>query len=94
MMVKTTLRLPGPLMDILRERSRREGRSVNDTAVRALAAGLGNDQIDEGWRTLGALVEAPPTARFDPSALRRQRRRLGGASSGLESDLEWVRGDR
>jgi hypothetical protein len=94
MLAKTTLRLPQPLMDELRERSRLEGRSLNETAVHAIERGLGRLAADEGWLALGAVLEEMPARQYDAAALRRRWSRLGPRSRGLQDDLDWVRGDR
>jgi hypothetical protein len=93
MLAKATLRLPGPLMDKLRERSRQEGRSLNETAIHALERGLGGVASDEGWLALGGVLEEPPTQRYDPEELRRRWERLGPGARGLHEDLDWVRGE-
>jgi hypothetical protein len=94
MLAKATLRLPAPLLEKLRERSRQEGRSLNDTAVHALERGLGGDAPDEGWLALGSVLDEPPPRRYDAAALRRRWDRLGPGARGLHEDLEWVRGER
>ncbi len=94
MLAKITLRVPEPLLDRLRELSRKEGRSLNDAAVRALERGLGGLVHDEGWLALGSLVEVPPSAQHEPDELRRMWSDLGAGARGLDEDLDWVRGDR
>ena len=91
MNVKTTLRIPEAIMELLHERSRREGRSVNEVAVRALLRGLGEPLHGEGWRVLGPLVEGPPAQACDPEELRGLRSRLGPGSRALEKELDWLR---
>jgi hypothetical protein len=93
MLAKTTLRLPEPLMERLRERSRQEGRSVNEMAVLAIERGLGGNPADEGWLALAPILEEPPTLPYDPDELRQMRARLGPATQGLLEDLDWVRGE-
>ena len=93
-MTKTTLRLPDPVMDALRERSREEGRSLNDLAVEALLRGLGQPSPDSAVRILGALLARPATARFDRARIRQERLRLGLQASDLSADLDWIRGAR
>jgi hypothetical protein len=93
MVGKATLRLPAPLLDRLREKSRLEGRSLNETAVRAIELGLGGDSPDEGWLALGSVLETPPTARYDPEKLRQMRARLGPGAGALLEDLDWARGE-
>ena len=94
MLAKATLRLPPPLLEKLRERSRQEGRSLNDTAVHALERGLCGTALDEGWLALGSVLDEPPTRRYDASSLRRRWERLGPGAHGLHEDLDWVRGER
>ena len=94
MLAKATLRLPAPLLEKLRERSRQEGRSLNETAIRAIERGLGGVASDEGWLALGSLLEERPARRYDADQLRRRWARLGPGAHGLQEDLDWVRGDR
>jgi hypothetical protein len=92
MVAKATLTLPAQLLASLRERSQQEGLSLNETAVQAIERGLGGAAAEEGWRALGALVEVPPTLRYDADAMRQLRVGLGPSSHGLEEDLDWARG--
>jgi hypothetical protein len=92
MAVKLTLRIPEPLMAKLRDQSRREGRSLNETAALVFERGLGGSG-DEGWLALGSLVETQPSATFVPADLDEMRSRLGDAAHGLQQDLDWVRGE-
>jgi hypothetical protein len=94
MLAKATLRLPAPLLEKLRERSRQEGRSLNETAVQAIERGLVGVASDEGWLALGSVLEEQPTRRYDADQLRRRWVRLGPGARGLPEDLDWVRGDR
>jgi Arc-like DNA binding domain len=94
MLAKATLRLPAPLLEKLRERSREEGRSLNETAARAIERGLGGTASDEGWLALGTVLEEPPTRPYDGDDLRRRWHRLGRGALGLPEDLDWVRGER
>lgn len=94
MVAKATLRIPVRLLDKLRERSRLEGRSLNETAVLAIERGLGGAGADEGWQALGTLLEVRPTAAYDPDELARLQADLGQDGRGLVDDLDWVRGDR
>jgi hypothetical protein len=93
MIAKATLRIPRPLLTELRERSRREGRSLNETAVRAIERGLGGIAADEGWLALGSIVETPPALTYDADELRSLRVSLGPGSRGLLEDLDWARGE-
>jgi hypothetical protein len=94
MTAKATLRLPAPLLERLRERSRQEGRSLNETAVRAIERGLGGPPADEGWLALGPVLEVAPGHRYDPDTMRQRWARLEPAARGLPADLDWVRGER
>jgi hypothetical protein len=94
MLAKATIRLPGPLLDRLRLKSREEGRSLNETVVHALERGLGGVVTDEGWLALGSVLEELPTRRYDAGELRRRWDRLGPGARGLHEDLDWVRGER
>jgi Arc-like DNA binding domain len=94
MLAKATLRLPEPLLEKLRERSRQEGRSLNETAIHVLEQGLGGTVEDEGWLALGSVLEELPTRRYDADALRKRWVRLGPGTRGLHDDLDWARGER
>jgi hypothetical protein len=94
MLAKATLRLPAPLLEKLRERSRQEGRSLNETAILAIERGLGGGSSEEGWLALGSVLEEPPTRPYDADELRRRWDRLGPGARGLQEDLDWVRGER
>lgn len=91
MSARVTLRLPEPLIERLRERSAAEGRSLNDTAVQALRAGLEGPAEADG-RALGPLVEVPPRHRFDLSQLHRVRGDLRLDARGVMQELDWLRG--
>ncbi len=94
MLAKATLRLPAPLLEKLREKSRQEGRSLNETAVRALERGIRGVASDEGWLALGSVLEEPPMRTFNADELRQRWDRLGPGARGLPEDLDWVRGER
>jgi hypothetical protein len=96
MALKMTVRLPDALAAQLREKSRRSGRSLNEMVVGALARGLETDDDQtEWWRTLGDLIQQPPTRRYDPEEFARMRPKLKpGDAQGLMDELDWVRGDR
>jgi len=94
MAAKATLRLPAPLLERLRERSRQEGRSLNETAIRAIERGLGGPPADQGWRALDPVLEVVPGHAYDPDALRQRWARLESAARGLPADLDWVRRER
>jgi hypothetical protein len=94
MLAKATLRLPAPLLKRLRERSREEGRSLNETAIQAIERGLGGMSSDDGWLALGSVLEEAPERRYDADLVRQRWSRLGPGARGLHEDLDWVRGDR
>lgn len=76
----------------LRERSVREGLSINDAALRALERGLGEGG-DDRWLALGPLLETAPTTQYDPERLRSLREGITTRARDLEHDLDWVRGE-
>ena len=94
MLAKATLRLPAPLLDRLRERSRQEGRSLNETAVQVIERGLGGEVTEEGWLAFGSMLEEAPLRHYDADELRGRWKRLGPGARSLREDLDWVRGDR
>ena len=78
MATKMTLRLPDQVAKDLKALSASEGRSFNETAVRALQRGLGNTPDEEWWRAFGDLVAVPPTRKgFDLAAMRDRRKAAG-----------------
>jgi hypothetical protein len=88
MTTKTTLRLPDEVARELKALSASEGRSLNDTAVRALQRGLGTEPDDDWWRIFGDLVAVPPTrGRFDVARMRERRN-----AAGITLTLEDARG--
>ena len=91
MVAKLTLTLPPPLLAGLRERAEREGRSLNEVAVRTLEQGLDGVAAGDGWVGLDALVETPPSARYDPEEMARLRAGLGPLADTRE-DVDWARG--
>jgi hypothetical protein len=99
MVTKMTLRLPDHVAKQLREASKHNGRSINDTAVRALARALGEHGNDDGegdewWQTVGDLLEEPPRRKFDPAEFERTRPRLSVEDvQGYMDALDWTRGD-
>jgi len=85
-------------MNRLRERSRAEGRSVNEVAVDALARGLGDESPNSAVRVLGTLLARPATllpppatAAYEPSQMRKARQELGLRRGDLSLDLDWIR---
>ncbi|HEV2954199.1 MAG TPA: hypothetical protein VG015_08920 [Candidatus Dormibacteraeota bacterium] len=93
MLKKATLRIPQPLLAKLREQSLREGRSLNQTAVRAIERGLGGTVSAEDWLALGSVIESAPTLPYDPTELRKLRAGLGPHARDLQDDLDLVRGE-
>ena len=92
MSATVTLLVPDILMERLRRQSQAEGRSINETAIRALVAGLAVP-VENGWWTgLGSLVDAPPTRHYDPERLRRLQEGLHVDPEDLLRELDWVRG--
>jgi hypothetical protein len=91
MVEKATFRLPDWELEKLRERSRREGRSLNTVAAEVIAAGLGQT---------GAAAERMPLNVALGHLLARPARRswTGPASASspvpLLDALDWTRGDR
>jgi hypothetical protein len=92
MSATVTLQVPEALMERLRRQSQTEGRSINETAVRALVAGLEESVQDAWWTRLGPLVAAPPTRRYDPDRLRQLQKGLHLDPEDLLRELDWVRG--
>lgn len=79
----------------VRRNGRQEGRSLNETAILAIEQGLGGGEAsEEGWLALGAVLEEPPTRRYDADERRRRWNRLRPGARGLQEDLDWVRGER
>ncbi|MGA8016498.1 MAG: hypothetical protein WCB85_11325 [Candidatus Dormiibacterota bacterium] len=87
-MEKVTLRLPDWEVDLLRARSRREGRSLNTVASEVLAQGLGEGRLpSEVMRALEPLLARPPVAAPVPLEAEVDRPELSSA-------LDWARGER
>jgi hypothetical protein len=91
MSATVTLRVSDAVMERLRRQSQAEGRSLNETAVRALVAGL-DEPKESWWPDLGALVAAPPTRRYDPERLRQLQEGLHVDPEDLLKELDWLRG--
>ena len=86
-----TLEIPESILERLLKRSEAEGRSLDETAVEVLVAGLG-ELPDEGWRALGSMVAVPPSRRYNPERIRQLRAGLGRAAREVLEELDWVRG--
>jgi hypothetical protein len=93
MSAKVTLRIPEHVLERLRERSQAEGRSLNDTAVDTLLAGLGETAARQGWRDLGDLVATPPERPYDPAEFAPLREAVTVSAAGVMDALQWVRGE-
>ena len=86
------LQVPDDLMERLHRQSQAHGRSINETAVRALLAGLEEPAQGAWWIGLGPLVVVPPTRPFDPERFRRLQAGLHADAQNLLDVLDWVRG--
>jgi len=91
-MEKATFRLPEWEMERMRERSRRERRSLNAVASEVIARGLGQAPEAAGQTAVAAAL-GPMLAR---PALEPYQRPDGGppAEVDLTQSLDWTRGDR
>jgi hypothetical protein len=93
--MKTTLRLPDPLLVELRERSRQEGRSLNATAVDALWRGLGVEPADRELNAiLGSFIAERATTTYEPRRVEERLAQLSDNARHLGEALEWTREDR
>ena len=91
-MTKTTLRLPGYVVEKLRERSHEERRSMNDVATEALLRGLG-EEITDPVMIFGSLLYRPALERYDPEEHEAWRKKHGLKTGSFDEDLDWIRGD-
>jgi hypothetical protein len=92
-MEKATFRLPEWELETMRERSRRERRSLNTVVAEVIATGLGRPPATAASRTpaaisLGSLLARPAKSPWDPRA----RRPVSPVQ--LTDALDWSRGDR
>ena len=91
-MEKATFRLPEWELENMRERSRRERRSLNTVVAEVIAVGLGQPgaapQGTAVAAALGPLLARPAKAPWAPSARRRR------SPVQLTDALDWSRGDR
>jgi hypothetical protein len=79
----------------LRERSQKEGRSLNAVAVDLLWRGLGKGAADHELRdVLGALVAETATSEYAPHKVEERVAPLGEQTRHLADALDWTRGDR
>jgi hypothetical protein len=91
MSTRVTLTVPDQVFQRLREQSKAQGQSIDETALGALCIGLGEPNAPPWWGDLGALLARAPTRRFEPE-------RFSGAEDDARSDddilldLDWVRG--
>ncbi len=98
MAAKLTVRLPETTIEKLREQSRIEGRSLNETVVLAIRRGLGERvSDDEWWRALGPIHGVPPARAYDEEEVERLIAELGpdrrALARGLMEELDWSRGE-
>lgn len=94
-MEKTTLRIPAPLLEELRRRSRQEGRSINAVAVEALRLGLGNGVVNPDLHEiLGPLIAKPATMVYSRARLDCTLGEASEQARGLWDAFEWTRGER
>lgn len=93
--MKTTFRLPDPLFEELRSRSREEGQSLNATAIDTLWRGLGIDPIDRDLSTvLGSLIAERATTTYEPDRVEERLATLHQSARDLREALDWTRQDR
>lgn len=89
---KATFRLPEWELAEMRERSRRERRSLNAVVADVIAIGLGkppaSSEREAVRAALGRRVARPATAEYDPDAFPPLE------PIDLDEALEWTRGDR
>ena len=89
---KATFRLPEWELAEMRERSRRERRSLNAVVAEVIAIGLGREPVSsrrEAVRAaLGKLIVRPATEEYDPAAFPPME------PLNLDDALDWTRGDR
>lgn len=83
--------MPDQIFQRLREQSEAQGRSIDETALRAIRIGLGEPSPPPWWSDLGALLAKAPTRRFMPE---RPRTVEDDArpDEDILLDLDWVRG--
>ncbi|MGI8553000.1 MAG: hypothetical protein ACR2PL_19765 [Dehalococcoidia bacterium] len=90
--MKTTFRIPDPLLQELRVRSLQEGRSLNATAIDVLRHGLGHAQVDqEVSEVLGSFVARQATIHFEPAVVVEEVVPLAVGTLGLGDALDWTR---
>lgn len=94
-MNKATFRLPGPLLEELRQRSRQEGRSINAVAIDALRLGLGSGVTNPDLHEiLGPLVVKPATGVYTAGDVERALAGVSDPARDLWKPFEWTRGER
>ncbi|MGI8968114.1 MAG: hypothetical protein ACR2GA_03310 [Chloroflexota bacterium] len=94
-MNKATFRIPAPLLEELRQRSRQEGRSINAVAIEALRVGLGSDVINPDLHDiLGPLIVKPATSTYTVGDVERGLAGVSDQARDLWEALEWTRGER
>lgn len=91
-MSKATFRIPDPLLEELRKRSRQEGRSINAVVVDSLRSGLGkrpvNPKLEE---ILGPLIAKPATRTYTIGDAERALAELPVHARDLREAFEWTR---
>ncbi len=93
--MKTTLRIPDPILEDLRRLSQEEGPSLNATAVAALQRGLGHEsEVTDLSEMLGTLVVAPASRPYDAEVVREWAAKLDLDGRGFMTALEWSLGVR
>jgi len=81
-------------MNELRERSKREGRSLNAMAIDAMWRGLGRGFVDDELsRVLGSFVAERASVTYQPEKVKEQVAQLSEDARDLSEALDWTRGD-
>ncbi len=94
-MNKATFRIPAPLLEELRQRSRQEGRSINAVAIDALRLGLGSDVMNPDLHeVLSPLVVKPATSVYTAGDVDRGLAGVSNHARDLWEAFGWTRGER
>jgi hypothetical protein len=94
-MAKATIRIPDYLLEVLRERSREEERSLNLVTIDVIKRGLGHVESQETVQEiLGDLIVKPAIGTFDLQRLREQLAHIDMSQWDLQEALDWTREDR
>jgi hypothetical protein len=91
MSTRVTLTMPDQDFQRLRDQSEAEGRSIDETALRAIRVGLGESSSPPWWNDLGALLAKTPTRRFEQERFPNVEDGAG-PDEDILLDLDWVRG--